>query len=50
MKIIRKLIALVARLFGLVTIIVGTNVFFGSDPGYVVFQKLLIYNTIMGFV
>lgn len=38
-----------AVLFGVVTIVVGTRVLGGSDPGYVVFRPLLIYNTAMGF-
>lgn len=37
-----------AVLFGLVTIIAGTRVFVGSDPGYIVFWPLLLYNTAMG--
>ena len=39
-----------AVLFGLVTIIAGTRVLAGSDPGYNVFLPLLIYNTAMGVV
>ncbi len=39
-----------AALFGLVTIIAGTRVLAGSDPGYVVFRPLLIYNTTMGII
>lgn len=42
--------ALGAALFGLVTIIVGTRVLTGSDPGYIVFRPLLIFNTAMGLV
>ena len=37
-----------AALFGFATIIAGTRVLAGSDPGYVVFRPLLIYNTTMG--
>ena len=40
--------ALVAVLFGLVTIFAGVRVLMGSDPGYIVFRPLLIYNTAMG--
>jgi hypothetical protein len=41
--------AVVAVLFGLVTIAAGGRVLMGwSDPGYVVFRPLLIYNTTMG--
>ena len=42
--------ALVAALFGIATIIVGVRVLAGSDPGYIVFRPLLIYNTAMGMV
>ena len=37
-----------AALFGLATIIAGARVLVGSDPGYIVFRPLLIYNTAMG--
>ena len=40
--------ALVAVLFGLVTVMAGSNVLLGSDPGYIVFRPLLIYNSLMG--
>ncbi len=50
MKITQSVLALVAILFGLLTIIAGTRVLIGSDPGYIVFQPLLIYNTAMGIV
>jgi protein-S-isoprenylcysteine O-methyltransferase Ste14 len=43
-------LAFAAALFGLVTIIAGARVLAGSDPGYVVFRPLLIYNTAMGMV
>ena len=48
MKITQNILALVAVLFGLVTVVAGSRVLLGSDPGYVVFRPLLIYNTIMG--
>ena len=48
MKIIQGVLALAAALFGLATIIAGSRVFTGSDPGYIVFRPLLIYNTAMG--
>jgi len=48
--IVQGILALVAALFGLVTIFAGTRVLTGSDPGYVVFLPLLIYNTAMGFL
>lgn len=40
----------VAVIFGLMTLIVGTRVLVGVDPGYQVFLPLLIYNTLMGAV
>jgi hypothetical protein len=48
LRIIQWIIALVAALFGLATLMAGGQVLAGSDPGYVVFRPLLIYNTAMG--
>lgn len=48
MKTMQRVFALVAILFGLVTISVGVRVLNGSDPGYVVFRPLLIFNAAMG--
>lgn len=48
-RIIQGGLALVAALFGLATIIAGARVLAGSDPGYIVFRPLLLYNTAMGF-
>lgn len=48
MKIIHGLLALAAVLFGLATLWAGSRVLTGSDPGYVVFRPLLLYNTAMG--
>ena len=48
MKIIQGVLALAASLFGLATIIAGARVLTGTDPGYIVFRPLLIYNTAMG--
>lgn len=42
--------ALVAVLFGVATIVAGSRVLAGVDPGYVVSRPLLIYNTVMGLV
>ncbi|MFN2315315.1 MAG: hypothetical protein ABR551_04480 [Gemmatimonadales bacterium] len=42
------LAAAVAGLFGIATLSAGGRVLLGSDPGYVVFRPLLIYNTMMG--
>jgi len=50
MKITQNALALVAMLFGLVTIFAGTRVLLGSDPGYIVYRPLLIYNAAMGIV
>jgi len=47
-RVMRLLAAAIAGLFGVVTLFAGGRVLLGSDPGYVVFQPLLIYNTIMG--
>jgi hypothetical protein len=47
-RIIQTVMAFTAALFGLITIIAGTRVLAGSDPGYIVFRPLLIYNTAMG--
>lgn len=48
MKILHRVLAVVAVLFGIATVIAGTRVLSGSDPGYVVFRPLLIFNTAMG--
>ncbi len=48
MKVLNFILALVAILFGLVTIWVGSSVFMGVNPGYFVYQPLLIFNTLMG--
>ena len=44
----QKILALTAVVFGLATIMAGARVLAGTDPGYVVFRPLLIYNTLMG--
>ncbi len=44
----RQLVAVVAIGFGLLTLVAGGRVLGGSDPGYVVYRPLLIYNTTMG--
>lgn len=46
----QKVLALAAVVFGALTIFAGARVLAGSDPGYVVFLPLLIYNTVMGVV
>ena len=50
MKIIQSALSLIAVLFGLVTIFAGSRVLLGSDPGYIIFLPLLIYNLSMGIV
>lgn len=50
MKVIQSILVLVAILFGLATIIVGSRVLLGYDPGYIVFRPLLFFNTAMGIV
>jgi hypothetical protein len=47
-RIIQGFLAFAAILFGVATIIAGVRVLAGADPGYTVFQPLLIYNTAMG--
>ena len=45
----QRTVAVVAAVFGLATIVAGGRVLTGwSDPGYVVYRPLLIYNTAMG--
>ena len=46
--VVQRIMAADAVLFGIVTLIAGRRVVTGSDPGYRVFQPLLIYNTLMG--
>ena len=48
MKIGQRLVAVVAVAFGLLTLVAGGRVLAGSDPGYIVYRPLLIYNTAMG--
>jgi len=42
-------VPIAAVLFGIVTVIAGTRVLLGSDPGYGVYLPLLRFNTAMGF-
>lgn len=44
----QRLSALIAIAFGMLTLFAGGRVLAGSDPGYVVYRPLLIYNTAMG--
>lgn len=43
-------LALVAAFFGLLTLLAGTRVLLGADPGYLVYRPLLVYNTVMGLL
>lgn len=47
-RVVQMLAAAVAGLFGVATLFAGGRVLLGSDPGYVVFRPLLMYNTTMG--
>lgn len=49
-RLIQRILAAVAIVFGGVTILSGGRVLLGADPGYVVFKPLLTYNTAMGFI
>jgi hypothetical protein len=40
----------VAAAFGLLTVVAGGRVLAGANPGYVVFRRLLLFNTAMGVV
>lgn len=48
MRTLQKAIAVVAIVFGLVTVAAGARVLAGGDPGYVVYLPLLVFNTVMG--
>ncbi|GMV02462.1 MAG: hypothetical protein KJZ98_11745 [Burkholderiaceae bacterium] len=50
MRTVHLVLVFVALLFGLATLVAGTRVLTGSDPGYVVFEPLLVYNVTMGAV
>lgn len=47
-KVIQRILASVAVLFGIATLVAGSGVIAGADPGYLVFRPLLFYNTTMG--
>lgn len=46
---IQRVLAVVAMLFGGVTIFASGRVLLGADPGYVVFRPLLVFNAVMGW-
>lgn len=45
---VARFAASVAVLFGIATVIAGSRVLLGADPGYVVYKPLLLFNTAMG--
>ena len=45
---VQRTLAVLAALFGVVTIAAGSRVLLGADPGYVVYRPLLLFNTAMG--
>jgi hypothetical protein len=47
---VRRALALLCAAFGLATLVAGTRVLGGADPGYVVYRPLLLFNTAMGLV
>ena len=47
---VNRIVALVAALFGVLTVVSGARVLLGADPGYTVFAPLLWFNTTMGVV
>lgn len=49
-RIVQRLAAAIAALFGVATLFAGTRVLLGFDPGYTVFRPLLVYNVAMGAV
>lgn len=48
MKTMQRVLAAVAVLFGIATLVAGGRVLAGADPGYAVYRPLLVYNTFMG--
>jgi hypothetical protein len=44
----QRILAFVAGMFGLATVVAGARVLAGTDPGFVVFRPLVIFNTVMG--
>lgn len=45
-----RVVAIVAIVFGVVTVMAGVRALAGASPGYVVYVPLMVFNTIMGFV
>jgi hypothetical protein len=44
----QRVLAIIAILFGIATLVAGGRVLLGSNPGYVVYLPLLAYNAAMG--
>ena len=47
---LHRSVAILAVIFGVVTVLAGGRVLAGVDPGYVVFRPLLLFNAAMGVV
>lgn len=47
-RVVQRIVAIVAALFGVATLVAGSRVLAGADPGYAVFRPLVIFNTAMG--
>lgn len=48
MKLVQRVLSVIAMLFGIATLVAGLRVLLGADPGYAVYQPLLFFNTVMG--
>lgn len=42
------MLSVIAVLFGIATLVAGSRVLLGVDPGYTVYRPLLFFNTVMG--
>lgn len=49
-RLLARVLAGIALVFGMATIAAGASVLLGRDAGYVVYRPLLIFNTAMGVV
>lgn len=45
---VQRVVSAVAVIVGLATVVAGSRVLSGVDPGYVVFRPLLVFNVLMG--
>lgn len=48
LKVLQRVLAAIAAVFGIATLFAGGRVLLGADPGYVVYRPLLVFNTAMG--